>query len=126
MMVSPADRREGRQMADPTAEFFEGLERRAHDPLLQRVSGTMRFDVVDGKRTARWFVTVKKGQAKVSRQGSRSDCVVKADKRLLSGIVSGKVNAFAATLRGELEVEGDPELMVLFQRLLPGPAGSRS
>jgi len=113
-------------MADPTAEFFEKLEQRAHEPLLQRVKGTLRFDVVDGKRTARWFVTVDKGKAKVARQGSSADCVVRADKRLLAGILSGKVNAFAATLRGEVQVDGDRELMVLFQRLLPGPAGSRS
>ncbi len=113
-------------MTDPTAEFFKELEQRAHDPLLQRMSGTLRFDVVDGKRTARWFVTLKNGEAKVSRQGSAADCVVKADKRLFGGIVSGKANVFAATLRGEIQVEGDRELMVLFQRLLPGPAGSRT
>jgi hypothetical protein len=30
------------------------------------------------------------------------------------------MNAFAAVLRGEVTVEGDPRLLVLFQRLLPG------
>jgi predicted lipid carrier protein YhbT len=111
-------------MTDPTAEFFETLEQRVDDPLLQRVSGTLRFEVVDGKKTARWFVTVKKGEAKVSRQGSAADCTVKADRRLVNGIFSGKVNTLAATLRGEVEIEGDTELMVLFQRLLPGPERS--
>jgi hypothetical protein len=36
------------------------------------------------------------------------------------------VNATAAVLRGELAIEGDWELMVLFQRLLPGPPTSRA
>jgi hypothetical protein len=36
-------------------------------------------------------------------------------------MAAGKVNAFAAALRGAIAVEGDPRLLVLFQRLLPGP-----
>jgi ubiquinone biosynthesis protein UbiJ len=112
-------------MTDPTAEFFDGLRGQGYQPLLQKVNGTLRFDVVDGKRTARWFLTVKKGDVKVSRQGSAADCIVRGDKALVDGILSGKVNAFAATLRGELDIEGDLELMVLFQRLLPGPAASQ-
>ena len=71
MLVRPADRQEGRQMTDPSAEFFEELQQRGARPLLQKMSGTLRFDVVDGKRSARWFVTIKKGDVKVSRQGSR-------------------------------------------------------
>jgi hypothetical protein len=37
-------------------------------------------------------------------------------------MMRGEVNAMAAYLRGELILEGDPELLVLFQRVLPGPA----
>jgi hypothetical protein len=37
----------------------------------------------------------------------------------------GDVNALAAYLRGELALEGDPELLVLIQRVLPGPATTR-
>lgn len=120
-------------MADPSAEFFEGLQRQGHVPLMEKVNGTLRFDVVDGKRATHWFVTFKRGDVNVSRKGDAADCTVKADKQLVDGIMSGKVNAFAATLRGEIQIGGDPELMVLFQRLLPGPtsvvsgpSGSRS
>jgi putative sterol carrier protein len=111
-------------MADPISEFFEELERQGHVPLLEKANGTLRFDVVDGRRTAHWFVTSKKGDVTVSRQGDAPDCTVKADRELFEDITRGKVNAFAATLRGEVEIGGDPELMVLFQRVLPGPAGS--
>jgi hypothetical protein len=45
---------------------------------------------------------------------------------LFEAIAAGKVNATAAVLRGELAIEGDWELMVLFQRLLPGPPTSRN
>jgi hypothetical protein len=35
------------------------------------------------------------------------------------------MNPTAAFLRGALELEGDVELIVLVQRLLPGPAPAR-
>ena len=36
-------------------------------------------------------------------------------------IAGGEVNAMAAILRGAITVEGDPALLLMFQRLLPGP-----
>jgi putative sterol carrier protein len=112
-------------MTDPIAEFFDGLERQDHLSLTGMENGTFRFDVVDGKRSTSRFITMKKGDLSVSGRGAAADCRVRAPRQLAEGIVSGEVNAFAAVLRGELEVEGDPKLMVVFQRLLPGPPASR-
>ena len=111
-------------MTDPSAEFFEELQQQGHVPLLKKVSGTLRFEVVNGKRSARWFITIKKGDVTVSRQGGQADCVVRGDRAVIDGIWSGEVNPMAAVLRGEISVDGDSELLVLFQRLLPGPATS--
>ena len=36
--------------ADPTVRFFDQLSRRGHEPLLRKLSGSVRFDIVDGKR----------------------------------------------------------------------------
>jgi putative sterol carrier protein len=112
-------------MTDPTAEFFEELGRLGHQPLLEKVRSAMRFDIVDGKRTDHWLLTVDKGDVAVSHENAAADCVVRADKELFGGIASGEVNAFAAVLRGALAVEGDPGLLVLFQRLLPSPPPAR-
>ena len=112
-------------MVDTTAEFFEALVERGHEPLLEKATGTVRFDLKDGKKTDRWLVTVVKGDLAVSRQNLRADCVVSADKGLFDGVASGKTNAMAALLRGEMSVEGDVQLLVHFQRLLPGPRRSR-
>jgi putative sterol carrier protein len=112
-------------MTDATAEFFDALVERGHEPLLEKATGTVRFDLKDGKKTDRWLVTVVKGDFAVSRQNLRADCVVTADKSLFDGIASGKTNAMAALLRGAMGVEGDVQLLVLFQRLLPGPPRSR-
>ena len=112
-------------MTDATAEFFDALVERGHEPLLEKATGTLRFDLRDGKKTDRWLVTVVKGDLAVSRRNLRADCVVSADKALFDGIASGKTNAMAALLRGAMSVEGDVQLLVLFQRLLPGPPRSR-
>ena len=47
------------------------------------------------------------------------------DRALFQRLANGEVNAMAALLRGAIAVEGDPQLLVMFQRLLPGPPGSR-
>jgi putative sterol carrier protein len=108
-------------MTDATSEFFNGLEARGHEPLLEKATGTLRFDLVNGKRRARWLVEIDHGDVAVSRRNAKADCVVRVEKRLFDGITSGKQNAMAAVLRGELEIEGRRELLVFFQRLFPAP-----
>lgn len=105
-----------------TTEFFEELGTRGHEPLLEKATGTIRFDLSNGKRKARWLVTIKKGDVTVSHANARADCVTRADQALFEQIVTGEENAFAAVLRGAMSVEGRPELLVYFQRLFPGPA----
>ena len=112
-------------MTDSTAEFFDELGRRGHEPLLENATGTLRFDVADGKRIARWLVTIRKGDVTVSRENRGADSVVRVDRALFDKAVKGKANAMAALLRGAITIEGEPELLVLFQRLFPGPPRSR-
>ena len=112
-------------MADSTAEFFDELGRRGHEPLLEKTSGTIRVDLKDGKKTERWLVAIAKGDLAVSRQNAAADCVISADRALFDAIASGKTNAVAAMLRGAIGVEGEVPLLVSFQRLLPGPPRAR-
>jgi putative sterol carrier protein len=107
------------------AEFFDALGSRGHEPLLGKATGTARFDVVDGKRTERWLVTIVKGDIRVSRRNAAADCVVRADKACFDRAVVGELNFLAAVLRGEVAIEGDPKLLVLLQRLFPRPSAQR-
>jgi SCP-2 sterol transfer family len=111
-------------MTDATTEFFQNLGARGHEPRLEKATGTIRFDFSNDKRKAPWLVTIEKGDLTVSRKRGRADCVAEADQELFDGIVKGEVNPIAALLRGSMYVEGNPELLVLFQRLFPGPPGA--
>jgi len=111
--------------ANATTKFFDDLGRRGHDPLLERVTATFRFDLVRGGKTERWLVAVTKGDVAVSRQNRKANCVLHADRELFDRLASGEQNAMAAVLRGEVVLEGDPTRLVLLQRLFPGPSASR-
>ena len=106
-------------MSDPTAAFFDDLGRSGHSHALEKATGTLRFDVAHGGRTEPWFVTIDRGDVAVSHSTRRADCVASGDKAVFDGLVSGRQNALAALLRGDVGVQGDIELLVLFQRLFP-------
>lgn len=108
-------------MTDVTAEFFDELGRRGYEPLLRKVKGSVRFDLVHGKQIERRLVTIDKGNLTASRRNVAADCVICADRALFERVATGELNAVAALLRGELAVDGDWRLLVLVQRLFPGP-----
>jgi putative sterol carrier protein len=108
-------------MTSATTDFFNELHERGHEPMLAKTSGTMRFDVSNGKRTERWLVSVDKGDIAVSHKNAAADCVVRGRRDVFDRIMSGEINAMAAILRGAISLEGDTLLAVLFQRLLPAP-----
>jgi predicted lipid carrier protein YhbT len=112
-------------MADPTAEFFAAINQREHEPLLEKVSGTVRADIVSGDQVEHWFVSIDRGAITVSNQDLEADCVFEADKATFDRIASGEANAVALVMRGAVAVKGNAELLVLFQRLFPGPPGQR-
>lgn len=112
--------------ASPTREFFDALAERGQEPLLKRITGTIRFDLGTGKDVEHWYVKVKKGRVDVSHKEGPADAVVLADKVLFDDIAAGKANAMAAALRGTVVPEGDLGLIMTFQRLFPGPPRAKS
>jgi putative sterol carrier protein len=106
-------------LVDATAEFFDDLGRRGSVPVLGMTSGTVRFDLRAGRRTEHWLVELRRGTVAVSRANGPADCVIAADRKGFDEVASGRLNALAAALRGVLAIEGDPALLVRFQRLFP-------
>ena len=119
---------------DPAATFFDELGRRGNEPLLRKVSGRVRFDLVDGARTELVARGRRQGRAhRGARGGSRPTARSAANAAVFEEVVGGRTNAIAAVLRGALECHGDLELMFAIQRIFPAPprgwdptAGTRS
>ena len=111
---------------DPTRAFFDDLAARGHEPLLLNTSGTVRFDLVDGRRVEHWYVSIDHGDVTVSHENTAADTVLRTDRSLFDRIAAGRMNALAAVLRGELLPQGDLSLLMGFQRLFPGPPRSRA
>ena len=111
-------------MADRTAEFFERLDGR-YEPLLGKANGTVRIELADGATTERWLVALDQGDVTVSHKNTSADCTLRTDKASFDQIATGRMNATAAVLRGGLTVSGDWRLIVLLQRVFPGPPGQR-
>jgi putative sterol carrier protein len=107
--------------SDGIARFFQELGRRGHEPLLAKVTGRVRFDLVEGGRTDRWLVAVDRGDTVVSHKGGAAECTIQADRALFERLCRGEENAIAAVLRGALVCSGDVELLFAIQRLFPGP-----
>ena len=112
-------------ITDSTTSFFDHLAAEGHQPLLNAVSGALRFDLADGPSTDHWYVRVNKGEVAVSHDDLPADAVVRVDRGVFDAMAEGRLNAVAAFLRGELALEGDVGLVISFQRLLPGPPSSR-
>jgi putative sterol carrier protein len=110
--------------ATSTAEFFDDLSRRGREPLLRRVRATVRFDITDGDRTEHRLVSIDHGDIGMSAAEELADCVLGGDRAVFDAIVGGRMTVMVALLLGVLAIEGDPELLVLTQRLFPGPARS--
>ncbi|GAA2020318.1 hypothetical protein GCM10009740_05890 [Terrabacter terrae] len=117
-----------------THEFFEELTRRGHEPLLQRVQATIRFEISDvqtdpadrdantGRDRAASvsrLVAVDHGRLTVSADGggTTAEATIACSASELQDLVNGRTSAMASLLRGALTVQGDPELVVLAQRL---------
>jgi len=106
-------------------EFLDGLGDGGHQPLLERVRATVRFDITGGGRTEHRLARIDHGDIRVSAENEPADCVMGADREVFDAIVGGRTSTMAALLRGQMTVDGDPELLVLTQRIFPGPpAGS--
>lgn len=104
-------------MTDTMGRFFDGLGRRGFEPILADITATARFDIADDDGVDTWRVMIDKGHLAAAHGGMDADCVMSADRTIFDGIVDGRVNPLAALLRGELDVSGDPELLVACQRL---------
>jgi predicted lipid carrier protein YhbT len=112
-------------MADVIATFLTRLQERSPEPLLSKANGTVRFDMTDDEGAETWYVHLRHGEIEVARESDvEATSRVHGSKRLFEAMCDGSANATAAMLRNEFTLEGDAELLLLLQRVFPGPATS--
>jgi hypothetical protein len=106
--------------------FIAGISAQPQ-PVLANVNGTLLFEIHDGADTAWRLVGIDKGLVGIESVAGavEADATVHAEQSLLEALAQGRANAMAAMLRGEMQVEGDAELLLAFQRIFPGPDDSR-
>jgi len=110
--------------ADPITQFFASLDEAGHLATFEGDSAEVGFDVLDGKKVERWHVSIANGDVAVTHSGGPADATVRIDRAHLEALVTGRLNAQAAFLRGLFTCEGSPGALMMFQRGLPGPPGS--
>ena len=67
-------------------------------------------------------MAIDDGAVEVSKRNQAADSIVRLDKQLFDRIATGEANAVTAVLRGEAALEGDWNLVIVFQRLFPSPS----
>jgi putative sterol carrier protein len=112
------------QASGPVGQFFHELADAVYVETFARQKATLRFDARHGDSVDSWHINVHDGEVDVSRQNDPADAVVTLSQADLEQIVTGRMNAQAATLRGVLSCQGDLAGLMMFQRCLPGPPGS--
>jgi putative sterol carrier protein len=113
-------------MADKIENFFRELGQEGYQPVLGKVQGTVRFDLVnrDGE-VDHWLVTVDRGNVMIKGAQESAECILRGGRALFERLITGEENAIAATLRGALSCAGNVELLFAIQRIFPGPPSER-
>ena len=109
-------------MVDTIEGFFQQLVDQQPQPLLGKVRGTVRFQLLDPQRgDDHWLIAIDHGDVSVSHVDGRADGTMRAEKAFFERLLQGKENAVAAMLRGAIVCSGDVELLLAIQRIFPGP-----
>jgi hypothetical protein len=106
---------------EATERLFAWLDGRGHEPLLEHLDGTVRFEISDGERTDEWSVRSQRGDIRVFRERVDADCVVRSTRVLFEDLAD-RSEVITAMLRGELVLDGNPEKLVLVQRIFKAAA----
>ena len=113
-------------MNTPAATFLDDLEHHGHEPQLDRVDATIRFEILGDEPREFRRVRIDHGDLEISRSDGPADCVIGATHAVFRDIVSGRLSVMSALLRGDLAVDGDRLLFVLSRRLfLAAPPSGR-
>lgn len=104
---------------DDVTQFFQGLGGQDREPLLAKVRGWVRFELMEPDRVDRWLIAVDRGAVAVSHSDGPAECTARLDRALFGRLCRGEGNMIAAMMRGAVVSIGDVELLFAIARLFP-------
>lgn len=104
---------------DEVTQFFRELGGRDREPLLEKIRGWVRFELVEPGRIDRWLVAVDRGAIAVTHSDGPAECTARLDRALFERLCRGEANMIAAMMRGAVLSFGDIELLFAIARLFP-------
>src|SRR5262245_33863311 len=112
---------------DRVDEFFDELSRRGHDPLLDRLEGTGRFEGCGGGQVEQWLGAGKGGYVNGTRGGGNADWVMRAERSDFARLINGEVGTLSAFIRGTLQltIQGKGQRIGLISRVFAGAPEAR-
>ncbi|WP_320069491.1 SCP2 sterol-binding domain-containing protein [Micromonospora sp. RTGN7] len=112
-------------MTEATERFFESLPARAPAVLRGPLSGIIQFELSAGDRTDNWWVEMKPGWARATRDAGPADATWYSSVDLFDRLTVGAAQGVSAMLRNEGRFTGSVVLFLSFRRFFPDRPGTR-
>jgi putative sterol carrier protein len=98
-------------MAEQARDVFERLKGRGHNPQLEGMRASYRFDIEDA---GSWHVAIDDGDTRISEGKMDADCVITSSEEDFLRMIRGEQNPLTAVLQGRINVTGDMALAQKF------------
>lgn len=112
-------------MSGPDGGFFGQLGHHECEPWLEKIEGTVRFDITDGEDSRHWLLIIRNGRAVVRPEYGSADAVVHADAEVMERLSRGQIRLLPAWLRNDIALEGRLLFVLVLERLLRPPRDDR-
>jgi len=107
-------------MTENAEAYFQQLAESGYQPLLHRVTGTIRIEVAQDDGAYRvWRIVINHGAVAVYNDPGDADCVITGREDELKRILAGQDSFAAAYIRGAITVTGDHTLAQNVRRFSP-------
>jgi 3-hydroxyacyl-CoA dehydrogenase/3a,7a,12a-trihydroxy-5b-cholest-24-enoyl-CoA hydratase len=105
-------------------KVFAELEKQKSAELVKKVNATFKFDISKGDAKRSWLLDLKNGSGALSDadESTKADCTIAISDENFVQLMSGKLNAQQAFMKGQIKLKGNMMLAQKLQLLQPPKA----
>jgi len=105
-------------------KVFAELEKQKSAELVKKVNATFKFDISKGDAKRSWLLDLKNGSGALSdaNESTKADCTIAISDENFVQLMSGKLNAQQAFMKGQIKLKGNMMLAQKLQLLQPPKA----